>query len=90
VITPTFAWGALIIYSYKRNSPQAAACHVALTHAADGHVSEVEDPALRIVVLCLCVAVVEADDHVADRDLIALESTAERWGLHRQHTKNSH
>jgi len=133
--------------SYKRNSPQAAARLVALTLAADGHVSEIElnvlervgayeqlgldrdemlevlqgfcedllqarplhwanacqiepgtltqlmaeieDPALRIVVLRLCVAVVEADGHVADGELIALESAAEQWGLQHQMLRSS-
>ena len=128
--------------TYPTNSPQAAARIVALTLAADGHVSsaelavlervdayrqlgitppqmravlqdfcedllvaqqstwadachieprtiaqwmaEIDDPALRIRVLRLCVAVAEADDHVADGESIVLVSAVENWGLHRQ------
>jgi hypothetical protein len=46
--------------------------------------AEVEDPALRMCVLRLCVAVAEADDHVADGESIVLVSAVENWGLHRQ------
>ena len=46
--------------------------------------AEIESPALRIMVLRLCVAVVEADDHVADGESIVLVSAVEQWGLHRE------
>lgn len=45
--------------------------------------AEVDDPALRLAVLRLCVAVAEADEHVADAESIVLVSAVENWGLQR-------
>jgi tellurite resistance protein len=45
--------------------------------------AEVDDPTLRRVVLRLCVAVVEADGHVADGESVVLVNAVEQWGLHR-------
>jgi len=44
--------------------------------------AEVESPELRKAVLRLCVAVVEADGHVADGEALVLVSAVEQWGLH--------
>ncbi len=44
--------------------------------------AEVEDPTLRLEVLRLCVAVAEADGHVADGESMVLVSAVEQWGLH--------
>jgi uncharacterized tellurite resistance protein B-like protein len=44
--------------------------------------AEVDDPALRRVVLRLCVAIVEADGHVADGESVVLVTAVEQWGLH--------
>ena len=46
--------------------------------------AEIDYPALRMSVLQLCVAVAEADDHVADGESIVLVGAVENWGLHRQ------
>ena len=46
--------------------------------------AEVEDPVLRLEVLRLCIAVAEADGHVADGESIVLVSAVEQWGLHHQ------
>jgi hypothetical protein len=46
--------------------------------------AEVEDVAMRKAVLDLCVAVAEADSHVADAESIVLVSAVEQWGLHHQ------
>jgi hypothetical protein len=46
--------------------------------------AEVEDVAMRKTVLRLCVAVAEADDHVADGESNVLVSAVEQWGLHHQ------
>lgn len=46
--------------------------------------AEVDDPALRLAVLRLCVAVAEADEHVADAESTVLVSAVENWGLQRQ------
>lgn len=44
--------------------------------------AEVDDPELRLKVLCLCISVVEADGHVADGESIMLNAAVEHWGLH--------
>jgi uncharacterized tellurite resistance protein B-like protein len=138
----------LIMRSYPRNSPQAAARIVALTVLADGHLckeeldvldrldahtqlgtsraqlhavmhefcndllssmhlsweeacrvdprtmgdlmAEIDDRELRLTVLQLCVAVVEADEHVADGESIVLNAAVEHWGLHREMLHTSH
>jgi hypothetical protein len=46
--------------------------------------AEVDDVAMRKAVLSLCVAVAEADSHVADAESIVLVSAVEQWGLHHQ------
>ena len=46
--------------------------------------AEVGDPVLRATVLNLCVAVAEADDHVAEGESIVLVNAVEQWGLHHQ------
>jgi uncharacterized tellurite resistance protein B-like protein len=46
--------------------------------------ADVDDPVLRRLVLQLCVAVVEADGHVADGESVVLVNAVEQWGLHRQ------
>jgi len=46
--------------------------------------AEVDDPALRLKVLQLCLKVVQADDHVAEGETIVLGAAVEHWGLHRE------
>ena len=46
--------------------------------------AEVDDPELRLAVLSLCVAVVEADGHVAEGESIVLGAAVEHWGLQRR------
>ncbi len=46
--------------------------------------AEIDDPGLRRTVLRLCVAVVEADGHVADGESIVLVAAVEQWGLHQE------
>jgi uncharacterized tellurite resistance protein B-like protein len=45
--------------------------------------AEVDDPALRLKVLRLCLQVVQADNHVADGEAIVLGAAVEQWGLQR-------
>jgi uncharacterized tellurite resistance protein B-like protein len=59
------------------------ACHIEPRTLAQ-LMAEIDDPALRMSVLRLCVAVAEADDHVADGESIVLVAAVENWGLHRQ------
>ncbi len=44
--------------------------------------AEVDEPALRHKLLNLCVAVVEADQMIADGEALVLLAAAEHWGLH--------
>jgi tellurite resistance protein len=46
--------------------------------------AEVERPALREAVLQLCVAIAEADGHVADGETLVLVAAVEQWGLQQQ------
>jgi len=46
--------------------------------------AEVSDPFLRMGVLRLCVAVAEADGHIADGESIVLVNAVAQWGLHCQ------
>ena len=44
---------------------------------------EIDDPELRLKVLGLCVAVVEADGRVVPNEAIVLMAAVEQWGLQR-------
>lgn len=46
--------------------------------------AEVDDPALRLKLLRLCLKIVQADDHVADGEAIVLGTAVEQWGLQRE------
>ncbi|PXW95194.1 tellurite resistance protein TerB [Sphaerotilus hippei] len=46
-----------------------------------GLLAEVDEPALRRLVLQLCVAIVEADRHVAEGESMVLVAAVEQWGL---------
>ena len=45
--------------------------------------AEVEDPRLRLAVLTLCCAVVNADGRVTDGEWVLLAATLEQWSLQR-------
>lgn len=45
---------------------------------------EIQDPALRLKLLRLCVALAECDAHVAEGESIVLTAAVEHWGLHRE------
>ncbi len=49
--------------------------------------AEIDDPALRLKLLRLCVSIVEADGHVAEGESIVLLAAVEHWGLHREMLK---
>ena len=46
--------------------------------------AEIDDPALRVKVLRLCVTVIAADEHLADGETLILTALVEQWGLHRE------
>ena len=50
----------------------------------DELMAEIVDPALRLKVLRLCIAVVEADGNVEDGEAIMLGTAVEQWGLQRE------
>ena len=43
--------------------------------------AEVDDPELRLKVLCLCISVVESNGHVAEGESVMLGAAVEHWGL---------
>ena len=45
---------------------------------------EIQDPALRLKLLRLCVELAEIDAHVAEGESIVLVAAVEHWGLHRE------
>jgi uncharacterized tellurite resistance protein B-like protein len=45
--------------------------------------AEIDDPELRLRLLNLCVAVVEADEHVSEGESMVLGTAVEHWGLQR-------
>ena len=49
--------------------------------------AEIELPELRRKLIGLCVAIVEADGHVADSESIVLEAGVQHWGLQREMLK---
>ena len=50
---------------------------------------EIEDPALRLKLLRLCVELAEADAHVAEGESIVLVAAVEHWGLHHEMFRSS-
>ncbi len=58
----------------------AGSCRVEPEAIAD-ILNDVDDPGLRRLVLSLCLAVVEADEHVADGESLVLHALIEQWGL---------
>jgi hypothetical protein len=61
----------------------ADACHVDARTLAE-LMAEVDDPALRLRVLQICRALVEADAQVAEGESLVLSAMVEYWGLHRE------
>jgi hypothetical protein len=52
-------------------------------HTLAALLADVEDPALRLRVLELCIAVVEADSHVGEGESLVISATVAQWGLAR-------
>ena len=51
--------------------------------------SEIQDPALRLTLLHLCVELAEVDAHIDDGESIVLVAAVEHWGLHREMFRSS-
>lgn len=66
----------------------ADACPVDERTLAD-LMGEIQDPALRLKLLRLCVELAEVDAHVDDGESIVLVAAVEHWGLHREMFRSS-
>ena len=55
-----------------------------------GLLAEVSDPALRLEVLRLCLAVVDADAHLADGEELVMNAAVEQWGLQHEMLRPAH
>jgi hypothetical protein len=51
--------------------------------------AEVDDPALRLRLLRLCLALIDADDLVAEGEAIVLDAALTHWGLRPEDTQQS-
>ncbi len=67
----------------------ADACPVDERTLAD-LMGEIQDPALRLKLLGLCVDLAEADARVDDGESIVLVAAVEHWGLHHEMLRPSH
>ena len=66
----------------------ADACPVDERTLAD-LMGEIQDPALRLTLLRVCVEIAEVDAHVDEGESIVLVSAVEHWGLHREMFRQS-
>lgn len=62
---------------------RADACPVDERTLAD-LMGEIQDPALRLTLLRVCVELAEADAHVDEGESTVLVAAVEHWGLHRE------
>lgn len=60
----------------------ADACQVA-PHTLVTLMAEIDDPELRVTVLALCIAVIEADGRVVEGEELVLRTAIEQWGMQR-------
>lgn len=60
--------------------PWGSSCRID-PQTLDSLLAEIDEPALRRLVLQLCVAIVEADRHVAEGESMVLVAAVEQWGL---------
>ena len=66
----------------------ADACPVDERTLAD-LMGEIQDPALRLKLLRICVDLAEADAHVDEGESIVLVAAVEHWGLHHEMFRSS-
>lgn len=52
--------------------------------------AEIDDPELRLKLIKLCVAIVEADDHIADGESTVLVAAVEHWQMQRMMLQLNH
>lgn len=66
----------------------ADACPVDERTLAD-LMGEIQDPAMRLKLLRMCVELAQSDAHVAEGESIVLSAAVEQWGLHREMLRSS-
>lgn len=66
----------------------ADACPVDERTLAD-LMGEIQDPAMRLKLLRMCVELAQSDAHVAEGESIVLSAAVEHWGLHREMLRSS-
>lgn len=66
----------------------ADACPVDERTLAD-LMGEIQDPAMRLKLLRMCVELAQSDAHVAEGESIVLSAAVEHWGLHREMFRSS-
>ena len=59
-------------------------------HMLAGLLAEISDPPLRLAVLRLCLAVVDADRHLADDEELLMNAAVEQWGLQHEMLRPAH
>jgi uncharacterized tellurite resistance protein B-like protein len=64
------------------------ACPVDARTLAD-LMGEIQDPAMRLKLLRMCLELAESDAHVAAGESIVLSAAVEHWGLHREMLRSS-
>lgn len=52
--------------------------------------AEIDDPELRLKVIKLCVAIVDADDHIAEGESTVLTAAVEHWQMQRMMLQLNH
>lgn len=52
--------------------------------------AEIDDPELRLKLIKLCVAIVEADDHIAEGESTVLVAAVEHWEMQRMMLQTHH
>jgi uncharacterized tellurite resistance protein B-like protein len=60
------------------------------SHMLAGLLAEVSNPALRLDALRLCLAVVDADAHLADGEEMVMNAAVEQWGLQHEMLRPAH
>lgn len=51
--------------------------------------ADIEEPALRVKVLQLCIAIAESDAHVAEGEQVVIAAAVDQWGLHHDMVRSS-
>ena len=72
-----------VVHSFCEDLSWGDACQVDQA-TLSALMADIDDPALRRTLLRLCLAIVDADDHVADGESVMLTAAIAHWGLHQE------